>query len=106
MVTFFVIFCLNFLVQYLQCAGQVKNPKAPCTQWSRQTVAGQYLIGWGLPSLRRAVTVQWDAMISPTVGFSPWRPTLHQSILELKPVTAKSRVLLSMTATLKCPLQG
>ena len=35
--------------------------------WSLiQTVAGQHLTGWGLPSLRRAIAVQWDPRISPT----------------------------------------
>ena len=31
-----------------------------------KAVAGQHLTGWGLPSLRRAVAGQWDAMIPPT----------------------------------------
>ena len=30
------------------------------TQWSRWAKAEQHLIDWGLPSLRRAVAVQWD----------------------------------------------
>ena len=38
-----------------------------------QTVSGQHLTGWGMPSLRRAVAVQWDPKTLPTVGSNPWR---------------------------------
>jgi hypothetical protein len=44
------------------------SPWALCTQQGRQAVAGQHL-----RSLRRAVAVQWDAMISPIVESSPRR---------------------------------
>ena len=36
-------------------------------------MAGQHLIGWGLPSLRRAVAVQWDSKVPPTDENDPWR---------------------------------
>ena len=55
-------------------------PLSPCTQWGWQTVAGQHLTGWGLPSLRRAIAVQWYPRISPTVGSNPWRHGLRQSM--------------------------
>ena len=39
-------------------------------------MAGQHLTGWGLPSLRRAVAGQWDAMIPPTDRRQPQAPEL------------------------------
>jgi hypothetical protein len=39
----------------------------------KQCMARQNLTGWGLPSLRRVVAVQWDAMISLAVESSPRR---------------------------------
>ena len=54
------------------------GPLSPCTQWGWQTVVGQHLTGWGLPSLRRAIAVQWDPRISPTIGSNSWRHTLRQ----------------------------
>ena len=54
-------------------------PLSPCTQWGWQTVAGQHLTGRGLPSLRRAIAVQWDPRISPTIRSNPWHRALCQS---------------------------
>ena len=68
-------------------------------------MAGQHFTGWGLPSFRRAVAVQWDAKIPPTVGNSPWRHALRQLSIDLKPVTTASRVVSTPKATLECPLQ-
>ena len=57
-VSFSCGFCVC-LVQGLQSVGQPDQiPKTPRTQWSRQTKAVQYLIGWGLLSSRRGITVQ------------------------------------------------
>lgn len=36
-------------------------------------MTGQHLTGWGLPNLRRAIAVQWDRRMSPTIESNPWR---------------------------------
>ena len=69
---FFFRFCL---VQRLQSVFRLLA-YTPGTHWSRRTVAGQHLTGWGLPSLRRAVAGQWDAMIPPTDRRRPKAPEL------------------------------
>ena len=53
-------------------------------------MAGQHLIGWGLPSLRRTVAVQWDSKVPPTDKNDPWRFTLRQSSFSLSPVDCRS----------------
>lgn len=65
-----------FLLGFGRCidiSTLVRFVLAPSTQGSRCAAKEQHLIGWGLPSLRRAVAVHWGAMNPPTDRSDPWR---------------------------------
>lgn len=67
---------------------------APHTHRSARWGTDWYLTGWGLPSLRRAITSQLAAMDYPTDESHPWRPHTRPLAQGLKPVTATSRVVI------------
>ena len=71
-----------------------------------QTVAGQHLTGWELPSLRRAVADHCDTKIPPDRRRQPVASYHSPSRLDLSIVTATSRVVSTAGQQRRSDLSG
>ena len=84
--------------------GICPKPHAPHEASGRGGTAPYWL---GAAQLGRAVAVQGNVCISPTVGKDPWRLALRQSSIWLITGRLPFPVLCRRCeATLECPLQG